>query len=247
MTGDEPQTIAWVERRDLAPAPHLKSGGIHCWLAPLARECIDIKILNAAEKERARKLRFDRDRLRFLAGRTLLRRILAAYCGAAPATLQLIEGDAGKPALKLSEHSVRFNYSRSSGWALLAIAKDFSIGADIEEIRPAPDLTVVAQQNFSEQENAALKRFSPARRLEAFYDCWTRKEAFVKATGEGITAPLPSIEMGIDPAAAAVFAPVDGPAADACWSLMAFRPLANFRAAIVCDHPAPQAEFFRWG
>jgi 4'-phosphopantetheinyl transferase len=140
------------------------------------------------ERVRAERFRFERDRRRFRATRQTLRWILGSYCGCSPESIRFGYGRAGKPHLVGSE--LGFNLSHSGGRALLAVVSRGAVGIDLEEVRPIGDPLGIAEHYFSPIELAELKRISlrsPSLLRHAFFQCWTRKEAYLKASGAGLS------------------------------------------------------------
>jgi 4'-phosphopantetheinyl transferase len=154
----------------------------------------DVRTLSEDERERASRFHFERDRRRFVAGRSALRRALAQYLGAAPAELVFEYGRYGKPFLP--ESGVSFNVSHSGRVGLLGFAPGFELGIDVELLEHArADDDRVAARFFSSREVAALQACAPRARQHAFLRCWTRKEAFVKGRGEGLSLPLQDFDV----------------------------------------------------
>ncbi len=150
-------------------------------------------VLNASEIERASRFRFEMHRRRFIAARHALRVILAGYLDANPSSLSFAYGDHGKPSVEGSP--LHFNLSHSGDAAALAVSTDRELGLDIEEMRPAQDLLDVARNFFAQAEVASIAVLPLSDRPQAFYRCWTRKEAYIKARGEGLAIPLDSFTV----------------------------------------------------
>jgi 4'-phosphopantetheinyl transferase len=159
------------------------------------------KLLSTDEAARASRFHFARDRQCFVAGRALLRIILARYLGREPAELRFSYSKKEKPALDPTEASsdLAFNISHSGGIALLAFSRGREIGVDIEQVRPNSDLDAIARRFFSKHEQQQLAALSSAEKIDAFFRCWTRKEAYVKATGDGLSLPLSQFDVSIAP------------------------------------------------
>jgi 4'-phosphopantetheinyl transferase len=156
-------------------------------------------LLSADEGERASRFHFERDRRRFTASRALLRIVLGAYLHSAPESLRFRYSDQGKPALD-GEHlkgGLMFNVSHSGGVALFAITRGREIGVDVERVRRSSDLEAIARRFFSACEQMQLAALEPEQRGEAFFRCWTRKEAYIKARGEGLSMPLDQFDVSI--------------------------------------------------
>ena len=151
-----------------------------------------------SDDERARAARFirPRDAKRFLAGRVQLRNILGQYIGLAPSEIIFSYGINGKPELVWGgSTALHFNLSHSAGQAILAVSRRFHLGIDIEEIRPISE--DVAGHFFSPAEYADLQALPLADQISSFYRCWTRKEAFIKAHGAGLSLPLDCFDVSL--------------------------------------------------
>jgi 4'-phosphopantetheinyl transferase len=144
----------------------------------------DEGLLSASETERAGRFAFPRDRRRFAAGRAAVRTILAAYVGAAPAALRIVEGEHGKPTLP---GGPRFSFSRSHGLGLCAVASDRDVGVDLERLREIPEAAEIAAALFTPAERASW-RDGGGGGGAAFLRVWVRKEALLKAFGLGLPA-----------------------------------------------------------
>lgn len=157
------------------------------------------KLLSGDERTRAARFHFARDRQRFAAGRAWLRIILASYLSADPAALGFIYSAKEKPSLAPphAEYGLSFNLSHSGGIALLAFARGREIGIDVEQLRSDFDLEAIARRFFSAQEQSHIFALPPEHRAMAFFRCWTRKEAYIKATGDGLSLPLSQFDVSI--------------------------------------------------
>jgi 4'-phosphopantetheinyl transferase len=210
---------------------------IHVWQATIDREAAMIGQLEAAlsldEKARAARFHFANDRNRFVVARGLLRVLLGAYLRQSPASIEFSYGQHGKPALSggNSSSGLCFNVSHSSGFAVYAIAKGRNLGIDVEHIRPESAGEDIAQRYFSAREVSDLRTLSPEARVEGFFNCWTRKEAYLKATGMGLQIPLDSFAVSLLPGQPAQF--LGG--VDPRWHLAAHHPAEGYAAAVVYD------------
>lgn len=165
--------------------------------ADLDRAPADPRLVCDDERERAVRYRFDRDRRRFLAGRATLRLLLAEYLDCAPLELEFLYGPYGKPSVRRSELS--FNVSHSGRAALFAFAPGFEVGIDVElERRETKDDERVAARFFSAREFATMRAQPQDARPRAFLRCWTRKEAYVKARGDGLQLPLQDFDVAFE-------------------------------------------------
>lgn len=151
-------------------------------------------LLDPAERERASRFLFDRDRRRFVASHTALRVVLGHHLGVAPESLHFVADAHGKPRLADDAGRLRFNLSHSGERALIAVTVGPEVGVDIEEHRPI-DFRALAKSAFSIAERDALERCAPENLPDAFYRCWTRKESFIKARGEGLSCPLHGFDV----------------------------------------------------
>jgi 4'-phosphopantetheinyl transferase len=200
--------------------------------APMAPRA---NVLSPDEQARADMMKHEGARNGFERTRIALRLILSACTGVEPARLPIVIDSRGKPGLGLPDAPF-FNVSHAGGVALVAVTRAGPVGVDIEFVRPAPRLDDIATRFFAPGEAAALRALPAARRLDAFYACWTRKEAFVKAQGSGLANSLAGFEVSVAPGEPArLVSIVDGAANEA--ALHAFRPLANAWGAICVRAP----------
>ncbi len=207
-------------------APGLKE--VHLWAAglkPPAGRVEDLRrLLTATEIARADRFRFDRHRRRFIVRRGGLRLLLAEYLGRAPARLRFEEGEKGKPFVlqEGSEPAARlhFNLSDSKDLAVYAFTRGAELGVDVEMLRPMPDAQGIAEHFFSAEEQDRLRRVLPEHKARAFFNCWTRKEAYIKAIGEGLSEPLDRFSVTLLPEEEARFVHLGGDAERAArWTL----------------------------
>lgn len=190
-----------------APAndpPALGADDVHIWRIALDREDVDRAWLSSDELARADRFVQARDRIRFVAGRAALRGILAGYLAAAPDQLEFSYGRAGKPALagQWISSEIQFNLSHSQAVGLLAVSRERSLGIDIEWMNPATSVMEICERFFSECEISTLRELPEEAKAAGFFQCWTRKEALIKAVGEGLSIPLDSFDVsfGNEPA-----------------------------------------------
>ncbi|HUF82050.1 MAG TPA: 4'-phosphopantetheinyl transferase superfamily protein [Burkholderiales bacterium] len=213
-------------------------GGIEIIVArlDLGHEVIDALAasLSGAEQQRAARFHLERDRRRFIAARAQLRELIAARLTVPPQAVELVYGRHGKPAL--AQGDLQFNLSRSGELAAYAFARGCGIGIDIEAIRAVPDADAIAGRIFSRRENDAYVALEPRERTIGFLNGWTRKEAFVKALGGGLSIPLDSFDVTLAPGATARILRVGStPGEEARWRLESFLPAPGFVAAVVSE------------
>ena len=158
-------------------------------------------VLSTAERDHCRTLYFLGDRQAYTVCRATLRQHLSARLQIEPSAINLHAGPYGKPAL--SRTDVHFNVSHSGDWGVIAITTQGPVGIDIEEERPMSDMMGVAQTHFSTLELRALQQLPVHLQTTGFYRCWSRKEAFIKAIGMGLSFPLEAFDVSLDPRAQA--------------------------------------------
>ncbi len=178
--------------------PVLDRAAVHVWTASL-RVTDDVvarlaEILSGDERARADRFRTLDLRRRFIVARALMRRVLAAYVRADPASLQIGYGRRGKPWLQ-DGSGVCFNLSHAGDFSLFAVVREREVGVDIEAMAADVDCASVARLAFSPEECEALAGLPPVARREAFFEIWVRKEAYVKARGEGLAYPTRSFSV----------------------------------------------------
>jgi 4'-phosphopantetheinyl transferase len=184
----------------LRPVPALAADEVHLWLAslqpPVERLAILAATLSGDERERAARFRFPEHQDRFIAGRGLLRELLAAYLGHPAATLRFSQGPRGKPMLvgQPAETWLHFNLSHSSDRVLYVIARR-EVGVDLEAMDRRLDYAAVADRICTPREWAAFQTLPAEQAREVFFACWTRKEAIAKATGDGLATGLNKLDL----------------------------------------------------
>jgi 4'-phosphopantetheinyl transferase len=196
----EPHDVhVWSLRLDLSRTAHDRLEGV----------------LSAGEASRAERLVVAANRRRYVAAHGLLRLVLSGYLGVRPDHVALETGAGGKPRLANRE-GPRFNLSHAGALGLVAVSADREVGVDIEEIRDVGDLEGLAETCFSPVERAALTAVPAAQRRWAFFAGWTRKEAFLKVLGDGLSRPLDSFDVSLAPGGAGSIATSAGRAGCSC-------------------------------
>jgi 4'-phosphopantetheinyl transferase len=219
----------------------IDSRGVHVWRASLRQHPAVVQQLHQTlsqdEAERAARFHFEDDRDAFIVARGILRWLLAGYVTAEPHQLTFWYEPAGKPHLSNSfAGQIYFNVSHSRDMALFAISHQPKIGIDIEYIRPVTDMAQIARSTFSPNENAQLQSIPHHLTSKVFFDCWTRKEAFVKALGSGFSFPLQDFDVSITPGQAASLLRVAGSESEAArWSMYDLEVSPEYAAAIVIE------------
>ena len=226
--------------------PNIQSGTVRVWHWPLGVSTLEVadlrKVLSPDELERAERYRFDQHRNEFILTRAVLRIVLASCTGQSPERLSFHYSAQGKPALKNGPGDLRFNVSHTEGLAVLALVRDQEIGVDAERIRPQPDAQKLAKRFFSVREQRFLEKLSGDELQRAFFRCWTRKEAYIKAKGEGLSIPLNAFDVSLeeDQPAALVGARPD-PTEAGRWALHDLSVGQGYAAALaVANAPTKQ-------
>lgn len=207
------------------------------------------RILSRDERARAARFRFDRDRDRFIAGRGLLRTILANYVNGSPSRLKFDYGPNGKPALSQSDGSdgIHFNLAHCDDLLLVAVTAAWDIGIDVERIRPFADADGIAARFFTQRECEGLKTLADAQKLPAFFRLWTRKEAWLKATGDGISNSLGQVEVSFLEGELPRLINVPGPnEASNNWTLRELVPAPGFVGALAAPAKDMRLNCWHW-
>lgn len=198
-------------------------------------------LLSPDEADRAARFRFERDRRAFVTARGALRTLAGSWLGIAPESVAFAYGDKGKPEVE----GLSFNVSHARDVALVALGAG-RIGVDVEEMRPDVEMRALARRFFTRAENDALARFEGDELVRGFYGCWTCKEAFVKAMGEGLSFELDRVEVAVPPQAPAVLS-IDGDAAAAAaWTMSAIDAGPGYAAAVAVDAPGADVVVRDW-
>jgi 4'-phosphopantetheinyl transferase len=215
----------------------LREGEVHVWRAPLERSKAELlqlrETLSIEETLRADRFYFQRDRDAFMASRGTLRQLLGRYLECGPKEIAFEYGPYGKPNLRrdsIGPH-LNFNVSHSHGLALMAFSLGRQLGVDVESIRPAIASEEIAERFFSSQEVAELHSLPPEIRAEGFFLCWTRKEAYVKAIGDGLQIPLKDFRVSLTPSQPARLESEDSER----WTLCSLHPGTGFVGALVAE------------
>lgn len=218
----------WRARLDLPPEPLIRMRNI------------------LAEDEQARtdRFHFDRDRNHFIACRGILREVIGSYLSCSPSSLRFGYGAFGKPALRpeSSSQPIRFNVAHSNGLALLAFGRSREIGVDLEAIRANFAGDEIAERYFSKQELAELRALPEAMRAEGFFECWTRKEAYIKARGLGLQIPLQSFSVSLTPGKPETLQSEDA----SRWALYSIDVGPGFAGAVVVEGRKWRPHFWNW-
>ena len=231
----------------------LENNEVHVWRAaadPTGLPLEDLRqTLNASEQARAERFAFRTDRDRFITRRGRLRAILGRYLAVDARRLEFTYGADGKPALAppFAGTHLRFNVSNSAGLILYAVTQGREIGVDLEAIQPAIAQERIPERFFSSREVAALRALPVDAQAGAFFACWTRKEAYVKATGEGLTLRLDSFDVSLVPGHPAALLCTRGKVQEASrWRLRALAPGWGYAAALAVEGHGWRLKCWQW-
>ena len=240
--------ISW---RQPPSRPALTAHDVHLWRISLSHPPFPIDLLwrqlNPKEIERAQRYHFERDRRRFVVARGMLRVILARYVDVAPAAIQFDYSEHGKPSTPVRPE-LAFNASDSGEWMALGVTLHRRIGVDIEQVREEVATMEIAHRFFSPREAATLQNLPPHAQTPAFFCCWTRKEAFIKAIGEGLSYPLHQFDVTLRPDEPARLVYVQGePEAIERWWMMDFPEAEGYAGAVIVEKPEGPVTYWAWG
>lgn len=230
------------------PAAEPAAGEVHLWMASLDVAADELEVfrrtLASEEEERAAEFYSARDRRRFIVRRGLRRAVLARYTGCPPASLRFAASVAGKPELA-GGGDLRFSCSHSGRLALFAVARSRRVGVDVERLRPVAGALAIARSLFAPSEAAGLDTLPAGERDEAFLWSWARKEACLKASGEGLGGGLGRFTVSLaasqDQAGPEVV--MDG--TDRWW-VRGFTPAHGYVAAAAAEGSGWRARFWSW-
>ncbi len=215
--------------------------------APPGRIAAFRELLTDDEQARADRFRFTRDHNHYVIAHSWLRTILAAYLEMHPRAIQFSYSQYGKPHVENQPVGLdlRFNLSHAGKIALLGVARGATIGVDVEQIRMDFPVLDVAEHFFSDHERAVLAAVPPALQHETFFNAWTRKEAYIKAIGEGLSHPLADFDVSLAPGdPPQILATRPDPSEAARWSLASFAPYPGYIAAVAIQGRSWRIEYF---
>jgi 4'-phosphopantetheinyl transferase len=233
--------------------PRLAPGEVHVWRASLAAGRDELArlhaILSDEERARAARFRYDMHRDRFVAGRGIQRLLLARYLDTRPAAIRYSLAAHGKPSLDGAHAAsgLRFNVSNAEEGLLVAVTLEREVGVDLEPLHRAVDRDAVARRFFSVPENEVYDTIAEEERDAAFFTCWTRKEAYIKAVGDGLTMPLDCFDVTLRPGEPARLLATRGdPTQVERWTMRELDPGPGWLAALVVEGPELDLHLFDW-
>lgn len=221
--------------------PKLDDDTVHVWSAVLdaSRERLDYyrSLLVEDERERAARFHFERDRNQYIAGRGMLRILLGRYLNRSPSKIEISYSDYNRPFLP--NNKLQFNLAHSGDLVLFAFCLHDDVGVDVEAERDLSDALAIARRFFSPGERDTLQSLPQAQQIPAFFRCWSRKEAFIKAVGEGLSYPLDAFDVTLAPSQAARLLTIRGSAAEAGkWSLFSLALPQGYYGAVAVKNTA---------
>ena len=218
----------------------LNTKEVHIWRVDLTADETEIvnchSLLSPDEVGRASRFYFDIHRRRFIVARGALREILERYASFPARELVFAYGDKGKPELseRFRDSGIKFNLSHSHDIAVLAVTRQFEIGVDVEFMDPGWAKQDIAERFFSTAEIQTLRGLPSHERIDAFYSCWTRKEAYIKACGHGLSVPLHSFDVAFGPGVPAALLQVrTNPEEVKRWRMYSLEVAEPYKAALV--------------
>ena len=238
------ETSIWTEPPQ---SPSLETGTVHVWRISLDQPDEKLerfrRTLEPDEIDRAGRFHFEKHRRHFVVARGFLRTVIARYLETQPESLRFSYGAYGKPALA-SEHVLRFNLSHSHEVALLAVALDAELGVDVEHVRADFASEDIARRFFSRAEVEVFNALPREEQVAAFFRCWTRKEAYIKAIGKGLSQPLDAFDVTLAPGAAPSLLRAEDDDASR-WLLTDLDAGAGYAAALAIENPITTISCFR--
>lgn len=236
----------------------LMSNRVDVWRVHLSSTIPSEASLSAEERQRVARFHFDTDRDRYIVAHSSLRDILSRYLQCEPSELKFSANEYGKPSLNRSNDfsrfaklttaptgvlrgvattkDIEFNLSHSGDFALIAITRGRNVGVDVELIREDIELESLARRNFSPREVSELMALPPEQRTLGFFACWTRKEAYIKARGLGLSLPLDSFDVSLAPNEPAILRATRPDANESArWSLHSLGVESNYAAALAVE------------
>jgi 4'-phosphopantetheinyl transferase len=227
---------------DYLPGQHLTEADLHVWCASLEQPAEVVEKLEATlsteESTRAERFRFAQHRRFFITSRGILRNLLSRYLEIEPGQIELEYTQTGKPHLPSQDGSagISFNLSHSGNWVIYAFTRNRQVGVDIETIHSIEDMDLIARRNFSREEYEDFRSTGEADRMQAFFNCWTRKEAFIKAIGDGLLFPLQEFTVSLMPGKSAKLLSVSSNDQEAArWSVLDIQVADGYAAALVVE------------
>lgn len=230
----------------------IEDGEAHVWCVELDRPASRIdevfRFLSEDEQRRANEFRFEEKRRHFIVGRATLRQLIGECLKANPVALEFSYTQRGKPELAgLHTEKLHFNLSHSGNLALIALTRICPLGVDLEQVRAVRYDAEIARRFFTAPESASLESLPEDEQTGAFFNLWTRKEAWLKATGVGISESLGRVEISFLPGEpACVVNVVDKPEEAKKWTLVELKPAKGFVGALAIRARGLNVRCWQW-
>jgi 4'-phosphopantetheinyl transferase len=232
---------------------HMLEHDVHVWMASLETSNSVIQnlecVLSKDEGTQAKRFHFEKDRRHWIVAHGILRILLSRYANSDPSQLRFGSNAYGKPFLafpSLTPH-LHFNLSHSMGFALYAFSYAGQVGIDVEYKRADIDYDSLAKVSFSPKEQALLRSLPDNLKCDAFFNCWTRKEAFIKAIGKGFSVPTHKFSVSIIPGEpAALLESSEEPREIMRWSLQDITPAVGYAGALAVEGTEWRLSCWRW-
>lgn len=230
--------------------PVLKKNQVHTWRVSVIPDqrlwALYFSHLSENEKTRASKFRFEKDRLTYVTARGVLRELISAYTHQSPSAIAFFYNEQSKPYI-ISDTSLKFNVSHSGEKILMSFSLEHEIGVDVEFNKRSIEIPQVAKSFFSKNETKALLCLPDVQQLSAFYNCWTRKEAFIKAKGGGLSIPLDQFEVSLLPEEKAELRVIKWDQTDVVnWNLQSITVGEDYTGAVIVKNPSALYDYFDW-
>jgi 4'-phosphopantetheinyl transferase len=245
--------ITWQNYCEFTTAKkvNLQNDQVHIWRIDINQHLNDIinllAILDNKEKQQAQRFKFNKDRNCLICSHAILRILLSKYLACVPKSITYEYNQYGKPMLSNNNNKLHFNLSHSHQKAIIAITKDNPIGIDIEYMQTKQSLAEIAKRFFAAQEYHEYKQLPNKQKIHGFYNAWTRKEAFVKAIGEGITHPLKNFVVNLTPGTnAKILSIKNHETAPQDWQLHSFTVAEKYCAALAWEGTTKQLNFYNY-
>lgn len=217
---------------------------IHLDLPPATVRQLE-STLSAEETQRAAHFRFAKDRDHYTVAHGSLRNILARYINRNPSQLYFSANKYGKPVFE--DRNLEFNLSHSGDFALIAVSQGCKVGVDIERIRSGMEHEKIARRFFSPNEVAELMAMPPDQKIDGFFNCWTRKEAYIKAQGLGLSLPLDSFDVSLSPnKLATLYATRPNPDETTQWTLVSLKVESGYSGALAVKGKELNVRLWNW-
>jgi len=240
----QPESSTWNEPPQ---SPSLETGAVHVWRISLDQPDDKLdrfrRTLEPDELNRASRFHFEKHRRHFIVARGFLRSVVARYLEMQPEALRFSYGAYGKPGLA-SEHVLRFNLSHSHEVALLAVALDAELGVDVEHIRSDFASEEIARRFFSRAEVEVFNALPKEEQVAAFFRCWTRKEAYIKAIGKGLSQALDAFDVTLAPDVQPALLRAEDDDVSRWW-LSNVDVGEGYAGALAVERPVAEVRFFR--